>query len=381
MKTSSLTHRQRFRIAVDRKEPDRVPFELGGSTSMMNDPLYFKVKDLLGVNREIQPYRAGKASNYYDEEVWERLGSDFRHVWLGSPDNFQVQVDEQGKYIDEWGIARKTKGNGAGEIFAPLGDADLDGLNNYRWPDPYDKGRIRGLKERARWLHEHTDYVVSAKYPVTDPLLGLGMELRGSKFFIDLLANKRFANALLDKITQVIYGLYESIMEEAGSFLDMVEIADDFARQSAPLISGHLYREMFMPRYREIVNMIKKKAPGVKVFFHSCGAIYTLIPWFIETGYDIINPLQPNCRGTDHQKIKHEFGSEVCFHGAIDVQAAMLGSEEDVKREVRRRIDALAPGGGYILSTANQLQQDTPPENVICLSRYAREYGCYRQSM
>ena len=102
-----------------------------------------------------------------------------------------------------------------------------------------------------------------------------------------------------------------------------------------------------------------------------------MIPELIDVGVDILNPIQPLAAGMDPGRIKRDFGDSLVFHGAIDIQGAMRGSIEDVKDEVRLRIDQMGNGGGYIVSPNNHLLPDIPAENVVCLYRYAKEYGVY----
>lgn len=141
------------------------------------------------------------------------------------------------------------------------------------------------------------------------------------------------------------------------------------------MFSPDLYRSLLKPRHAEFVAMLREKAPGAKVFLHCCGSIRQIIPDLIEIGVDVLNPIQPLARGMDPAELKAEFGSEICFQGAIDVQKGMIGSVADVRREAALRINALAPGGGYVLATANNITADVPLENVLALYQNAAELG------
>jgi uroporphyrinogen decarboxylase len=111
------------------------------------------------------------------------------------------------------------------------------------------------------------------------------------------------------------------------------------------------------------------KKHGLKILYHSCGAIYPLISDLIqEMGIDVLNPLQPRAAGMDMARIKAEFGGQIAFHGGIDLQETMpFGSPDDVRHEVSERIRILGKGGGYICTTAHYIQADTPIENIIAL--------------
>jgi uroporphyrinogen decarboxylase len=143
------------------------------------------------------------------------------------------------------------------------------------------------------------------------------------------------------------------------------------------LISPDLFREMFKPRYKMMIDFIKSRS-NCKVFFHCDGAIADIIADFIEIGVDILNPLQPTAKGMEPARIKSDFGDRLVFHGAIDNQQLLPnGSVEEIQQAVKRVIDTLAPGGGYILAAAHLLEPDMPLENIFAMYDTAREYGTY----
>ena len=124
-------------------------------------------------------------------------------------------------------------------------------------------------------------------------------------------------------------------------------------------------------------TFIRSRAPQAKILHHTCGAVSQLIPDLLETGIDILNPIQPLAAGMDSQQLKSDWGDRLCFDGAIDTQHALTGTTEAVEAEVARRILALAPGGGFSLGPSNHIQEDVPPRNVVALFEAARELGTY----
>jgi uroporphyrinogen decarboxylase len=153
-------------------------------------------------------------------------------------------------------------------------------------------------------------------------------------------------------------------------------MADDLGTQVGGLFSPSVYRRFFKPRLAEIIAFVKRRTRA-RVFFHSCGAVYPFIPDLIEMGVDILNPVQVSAAGMgDTAKLKSEFGSELTFWGAIDTQRVLpFGRPEEVRDEVRRRLDDLAPGGGYVMATVHNIQDGVPPENVLAMLDALREYG------
>jgi uroporphyrinogen decarboxylase len=197
------------------------------------------------------------------------------------------------------------------------------------------------------------------------------------KFFVDLVFDKKFANLLLDKIFEFNYGVYELYLKEIGPYINCIEFNDDFGSQTNLMISPDQYREFIKPRHKQLIEMFKRHAPDAKVLIHSCGSIFDIISDFIEIGIDILNPVQPLAEGMDTYRLKKEFGPDICFQGGIDLQIAMRGSPEDVEEEVKKRIDSLARGGGYVLSSANNIASDIPIENVFKLYESAIKHGKY----
>ena len=111
---------------------------------------------------------------------------------------------------------------------------------------------------------------------------------------------------------------------------------------------------------------------------HTCGAVRPLVSLFVENGLDVLQSLQPEADGMVPAELKAEFGDRLAFHGGISIQRTLpFGSPEEVREEVRDRIEALAPGGGYILCTAHNIQADVPVENVLALMKAYAEYGRY----
>ena len=149
------------------------------------------------------------------------------------------------------------------------------------------------------------------------------------------------------------------------------------AFQNGPMMSMDLYRKMIKPHHKRLFSYIGSRT-SAKIAYHSCGSVVHLIPDLIEMGVDALNPVQVSAKGMDTEKLKQEFGSDLCFWGAIDTQRVMpFGKPDAVAHEVRQRIDTLAPGGGYVLCAVHNIQADVSPENICAMYDTAREYGRY----
>jgi uroporphyrinogen decarboxylase len=163
-----------------------------------------------------------------------------------------------------------------------------------------------------------------------------------------------------------------------GEYIQVFIYWDDVCTQNGWMIRPDLYRKMVKPKQRRLVEAIKKKTDA-KIFYHSCGATYDLIPDLIELGFDILNPVQISAKGMDTRRLKQDFGKEITFWGGgVDTQGVLpFGKPADVEDEVKRRIDDLAPGGGFVFAAVHNIQAFVPPENITTAFDTALEYGIY----
>jgi uroporphyrinogen decarboxylase len=180
----------------------------------------------------------------------------------------------------------------------------------------------------------------------------------------------------MDRYLAHSYAAAESFYRAVGEQPDMVYgLGDDVASQAALWMSPAHYRRYIKPRHAEIVRFIKARTRA-KIIFHCCGACKAILGDLIEVGGDVLNPTQTSAVGMDPFELKREFGKDLVFWGGIDVLFLLPhGTTREVEDAVKLHIDALAPGGGYILSPSHIIQAGTPPENVLAMYRTALEYG------
>jgi uroporphyrinogen decarboxylase len=374
------------RLALSHREADRVPIDLDGWATFFTEGAYRNLTEHLGLEDEpaVNDWFLVSGVN---ESILERFGVDFRRTALRAPDGFRSRTYPDGSWDDEWGIRKRRVAHHserlgrtvhyAEMIDPPLAEATVEDLEGYSWPDPADPGRFRGLAEEVEHLYKTTGYALVAS-AVGMGLFEQAQWLRGTQaFLVDLLLNREFARRLIEKILTVQLALFDRYLAIVGPYVEMVETSDDLGMQTGPLISPSLYREMIQPAHRRLNAAIKEKTEA-KIFLHSCGSIAAILAELIEAGVEVINPVQPLARDMDSEKLKARFGKRVVFHGGVDEQFALPhGSIEEVRREVRRRIAAFAPGGGYVFAPAHNIQDDVPPRNVVAMFEAALEYGSY----
>jgi uroporphyrinogen decarboxylase len=197
-------------------------------------------------------------------------------------------------------------------------------------------------------------------------------------FLMALLTEPKFADRLMEQITDIYIESCDSYLDELGRYLQVFTFWDDVCTQDGWMIRPEIYRTMIKPKQKRLVEAIKKKTDA-KLFYHSCGATFDLIPDLIEIGFDILNPVQVSARGMDTKRLKQEFGKDMVFWGGgVDTQRVLpFGKPEEVVEEVKRRIDDLAPGGGFVFAAIHNIQAFVPPENIVAAFDTALTYGAY----
>lgn len=367
-----LTSKERVLRALNHQEVDRVPLDLGGTACCLLDGIYFKLKDYLGIQGDIEPWRRGANACYYDERILERFDVDFRRVFAGQNPNYPIQ-NPDGTFTNEWGLVQREGTFGMEMVRHPLADAEIEDLETYPWPKASEMLIVDGMKQRAKKLWEENQYAISLRAPCNG-IFEIACWLRGTQeFMIDMLSNEEFAAKLTEKIAQVQMDYYGYMLDEVGPYVDMVETGDDYGSQASLLLSPDCLREFILNHRKKLNQMIKQKAPQCKIFLHCCGSIKKIIPDLIACGVDVLNPVQTRANDMDPADLKSLFGDQICFHGGIDTQASMCGDQEQIEREVSHMLEAMGKNGGYILTSCNHIQDDVPPENVVAMFELAKK--------
>ena len=265
---------------------------------------------------------------------------------------------------------------------SPLAECETPAdVERHHWPDPLDPARYAGMRETAdRIRHEEQRFPYLER--MSSGMWEHAMWMTGyEKFFTDMLYNKKLVHAIMSKILEIKMAYWDKALEIMGDQTVVVSEADDLGAQNSLLVSLRLYRELIWPYHKRLFDFIKSKAKGkVYIFFHNDGAIYPTIPLLIEAGVDILNPWQVNCAGMDDTaKFKREYGRDLTiWGGSCDTQRVLpYGTPEEVRAETRRRIEDLAPGGGFIFAPIHIIQGEVPPENIVAWWETLQEYGRY----
>lgn len=377
-KNTPLTPRERFRKAIRHEEPDRVPSDVGQDFhNGIHELAYANLLKHLGETDDIRRYDRMQHLAVVKESVLNRLHADTRYVFAGAPSGFQSTTDADGSWLDEWGVRREPCGYYDEAVGHPLAGCGVDEARKFPFPNPRDKGRYEGLREKARRLHETTDYAIIAGSPAT--LFYLTSELVGFQEYLEkLLTDRMVVEILVDRMLGYWIEFFDAYLDAVGDYVEMVWMGDDWGTQRGPIMPPKLFREIFFPCYRQFCSFVKSRAP-VKIALHSCGSVDWALEDFASAGIDVVHPLQGDARGMgDPHALKKRFGKQLAFYSNLCNQTTLpYGSPEQVREDVRRKIQALAPGGGYIVSGGHNIQADVKPENILALFDTASEFGRY----
>jgi len=352
-----MTSRERVLTALDNRPPDRVPIFVGYTPEAAETLLAHlrKKRNDPGISAADIPLIMGHDLLIADHGV----GTSY-------------YAGEGEEYTCEWGIGWRWVDIPGGRYTEIVGHplADTTHLDSWSPPDPEKPGRYDALRALISDYGRSHGIIGGMGSILFEP----AWHLRGfSTFLEDLMTDRDFARALLDKIRSYQLASGRII---AGAGADIILLGDDFGTQESLIVSPAVFREVFKPLYADLFAAFREANPAVKIAFHSDGSVEPLLDDFIEMGVDIFQAVQP--KSVDTAAIKKRYGSRLRFWGAVDIQEVMpFGTPGDVRNEIRLRMETIGAGGGYILSPSHALQPDVPLANMLAFYEAAEAYGTY----
>jgi uroporphyrinogen decarboxylase len=361
-----------------------VPIDLGGTICTgISKVAYKRLRDYLGLEpKEEKIIDIAQQICYIHEDVTDHFQADVGMLDLDPPAGWKDEFTEDENYftyVDEYNaVYQMPKNNGVyfDMVKPPLANCNsIADLREFNLPNPEDESRYITMDKQVR-AYDQKNKAYALKGFVGGGLFETPVWLSGfEKFFADLAINPGYAEALLDIFTELRMKYWKKAIEKVGPGEGILVIMeqDDLAAQNTLLISPTMYRKFIKPRHKRVFDHIRSCAAAtgreVKIFYHSCGAVVDVIPDLIEEGIDILNPIQVSAKNMDPVMLKKNFGNDISFWGGgVDTQRILpYGSPQEVREEVKRRIDALAPGGGFVFATIHNIQADVPPENIVAM--------------
>jgi len=183
---------------------------------------------------------------------------------------------------------------------------------------------------------------------------------------MNLILEKDLTICFIERQADMYIRNFDKFHDAVGDVCDIMMMHKDMGNQLGPMISPDVARDVFMPSFKKFVTHVKEKS-GYKVMMHNCGSVYAFIPDLIEGGIDILNPIQFTARDMEVDRLKREFGTDLCFWGGgVDTQHVLpFGTEADVRKQVRENAAILGEGSGYVFNPVHCIQANVPARNIV----------------
>ena len=415
-----MTSRERVLNAINHKESDRVPIDLGsnpssGISALAHDNLmnhlgwddqptliYDVVQqlaqpgdklidhlgaDILDIGRAFNPemsdwkktIMANGRTGYYPK--WFTPDKDNKGNWNAyhTDGTLIARMPEGATFFDETFFPFE---NGYPDSRSAMNEALDEAMDKVLWQNmvhsPWDHAAESdfwdNLRKGALHLRETTDKALMIVFGGN--LFEWGTFIRRmDNFLMDLYIDQDNALILVELLLERHMKTLEKVCSAVGDIVDIIRFGDDLGMDSGPFMSLDVYRELFHHQRKVMCDYVHKHS-NMHTFIHSCGSMSQFIPDLVSEGIEIINPVQTNCLNMDPATLKKEFGKDVIFWGGgMDPREILnKGNPQMVRDEVKRRLEILAPGGGYIFNNIHNIMPDVPAENIIAMFDEAQNF-------
>ncbi|NUQ65670.1 MAG: methyltransferase [Pirellulales bacterium] len=419
---STMNSRQRVVSALNHREPDYAPLDLGASAvTGMHVSSVYRLRQALKLDppgtavKVVEPYQMlGEIA----PDLIDALGVDV--VGLGGaktlfgfenqgwkpwtlfdgtpvlvPAAFNTQPEPNGDILMYPEGDRSAPASGrmpkGGFYFdtivrqEPIDDEKLAVEDNLQEFGPIRDDELQRFAAGADRLSRETDKAILANFGgtafgdialVPAPFLKHPKGIRDvAEWYMSTVTRFDYVHQVFQRQCDIALANLSKIYDAVGDRVTAVFITGtDFGTQNGPFIGPAAYRKLFQPFHRRVNDWVHEHTPW-KTFIHSCGSVVALLPDIVEAGFDILNPVQCSAAGMDAQTLKDRFGSRLTFWGGgVDTQKTLpFGTADEIRREVRQRIAIFGRGGGFVFNTVHNVQAQTPVENLLALYEAVRE--------
>lgn len=283
---------------------------------------------------------------------------------------YKEKAFKTGTWIDGWGVAHEPGSEAAYHMtymHHPMNDFDsVEQLLDYPWPTFHDA--LEAQTQQVEALH-NDDRAAIGHMEIT--IWETAWYMRGMEnLMCDMISEDPMATVLLDRVTD--YAVQKAVsFAQAG--VDGLFLGDDIGMQHTIMMSEGLYNEWLKPRLKKVIDAAHAINPDIIIFYHSCGHVTELIPYLIEAGVDVLNPVQPECM--DFKEIHAKYGDRLSFHGTIGTQRLMpFGTPKEVREKVFENLDIAGKKGGLYVCPTHLLEPEVPVENVVAYIQACIDY-------
>ena len=415
--TSNSKHN--FRETINHRQPERVVVDFGStSVTGIHVLIVEKLREYYGLEkRPVRVFEPYQMLGEIDDELTRAMGIDVTGIY-GENNMFGIKNTGWRVHKTPWGQEVMFPGefnytftvNGdilihpegdtsvppcavmpkSGYFFdalnrqEPIDDSTLKVEDNLEEFTPITDHDLQYWKMQAEAVSKSGKGVVASLggTALGDIALVPGLQLKNPKgirgveeWYISTVMREDFIKELYDRQTDIAIENLKKIYNVIGNMIDVVFICGtDFGTQNSTFCSPETYARVWMPYYKKVNGWIHNNT-GWKTFKHSCGSIISLIDLFIESGFDIINPVQINASGMDPVMLKEKFGDRITFWGGgVDTQGVFpFGTPAQVKEQVKRQCDILNKDGGFVFNTVHNIQANVPFENVVAMLEALKE--------
>jgi uroporphyrinogen decarboxylase len=415
-----FSSRERVLAALRHEEPDRVPIDLGSHASSTIAVLaYMRLRRHLGLAQNELPKMYNTWGQYCDvqDEILDYLGCDVIplhravssfSIYNDGPWKEWTLVDGSHCLVpEEFTPTRNEYGDWEwyenGTMIARMPGEGLHGFTLFWSPmqgDPtrekIDKlfasennnfiTRIKTSDREVKFLETEAKRIIDSNkgravlFQHGGTILENAQGIFGwDEIFVRCISDADLVHYFLEGLTELHLDTLKRTLDAAGHVIDVIQFGDDLGMQGAPLLNPDMYREIFWPYHKRLFTFVRENYPHIYVMLHCDGSVYDLLPDMIDAGMQVFNPLQTDCAGMDPARIKREFGDKISFWGgACDTHATLaFGTPSQVREDVRRRMQILAPAGGFVFNQIHNVLGDVRPENVLAMIKAAHDFGKY----
>jgi len=421
-----MTSRTRVQQTLNHQEPDRVPLDLGASgTTGMHVNSVYALRQALGLDEPGTPVKVIEPYQMLGEVAPDLLGAlGVDVVGVGSPktlfgfknEDWKPWTTFQGTPVLVPG-AFNTEPEPGGDLLMypegdrsappsgrmpaggyyfdtiirqpPIDDNNLDPEDNIEEFGPISEEELAFIRTEVDRLHAQTDKAILANFGgtafgdialVPAPWLKHPRGIRDvEEWYVSTVVRRDYIYAVFERQCAFALQNLETLHNALGDKVTAVFLTGtDFGAQDGPFISPEAYCDLYQPFHRALNDWVHSHTPW-KTFIHSCGSVRMLIPHFIDAGFDILNPVQCSAADMEAHSLKTAFGDRITFWGGgVDTQHTLpFGTPEEVRTQVRERIAAFAPGGGFVFNAIHNVQSNIPVDNLLALFQAAQDYGAY----
>jgi hypothetical protein len=418
-----MTSRERILTACAHRQPDKLPVDFGGGFQTgIHVSLVYKLRQALGLDRPGTPVKVVEIYQMLGEiapDLQAALGVDtvslcgtgtmfgfpqteFKQWQLADgtpvlvPEDFNTQYEPNGDLLQRPAADHSAPPSGrmpaGGHFFdaiirqEPIDEGKLKPADNTEEFQRVPEDELEHFRRLANDLATTTDKALFCTFgglTFGDIALVPGTFLRHPKgirdveeWYVSIASRPDYLKAVFERQAEVAIENLERLHAAIGDHAAIIQTnGTDFGTQNGPFLSSAKYRDLFLPYQKRINGWIHRHTPW-KTFMHCCGGITPLLDAMVEAEFDILNPVQCSAKGMDARALKEHYGDQLVFWGGgVDTQKTLpFGKPQEVRDQVRERIEIFGPGGGFVFCTIHNIQANTPIENVLAMFEVVREY-------